>query len=227
MESLPDLSLHVLTPDDFHEVMQLLQRTFFEREVLSVALGCSAEDLAEKTSKAVKECLENGVSFGLRETKTTNLVAVKFCDVLSRKREPTTAPEENITRMEKIVVGVVNSVPPPECLFDDPSVEKILYGRITNIDPSYTGKNLPIVLQEACERAGIEAGCQLFYSQVANKNHLRKMIQKGCHVLQTSRVRDVSVDGQQVTVKSDDEDFSISALVKVLIPGNYRIKSCL
>ncbi|XP_064081382.1 uncharacterized protein LOC135197988 isoform X2 [Macrobrachium nipponense] len=148
MERLPDLTLHILTPDDLYDVMQLLRRTFFKREVLSTAMGCTVEDLVNQTSTMVKECLENGVCVGLRETKTKSLVAVKICDVLTRDRATTTAPENNKTQREKMVEAVSKSIPPPECLFDDPNVEKILYGRIANIDPAYTGKNLSVVLHE-------------------------------------------------------------------------------
>ncbi|XP_068223083.1 uncharacterized protein [Palaemon carinicauda] len=227
MEKVSDISLHVLTSDDFDDVMQLMRRTFYAREVVTNVVGCSDDVMDAMTTAVIQNDLENGVCFGLRDLKTKKLIAVKICSILTRDTHHPLEPVKPETFKQKAILAVAQSVPPPESLFDDPNIEKILYGRFSNVDPDYTRRGLSNILHEACERAGIEKGCQVFYSQVGDKALLGNMINKGCHVLQSTKINEISLDGQPVIPKSDSSDFSISALVKILIPGTYKFKSSL
>lgn len=227
MDETNEVTLHALTPNDLEDVLNLVKRTYFGREVLNKTMNSIPDEMLSDMSPHFLKWLENGACFGLRSKTTKELVGIKLNSVLTRGEPTFKQPPKYKHAMQ--MKRIVESLPPPEDLFNqDPQLQKILHGRLLNIDPSYCGQNLAKILFEASEEAGIKLGCQLVYAEVGDEQHLKNMNKNGYKILHQRNLDEVMHKDKPVIDGSSNPGLlTISSLVKNLTHRSYNLKSSL
>jgi len=209
-----NLEYFALTEKNADQIWPLLAKGFFPREPISLGLGAKAEDMKNMVCAGIPEWSTSGVSSGVRDTETGQLVGIMLVNILN-KEKPTTFTDmgEDLNDKIRLTRAVLSYVETKFDVFKEEKVDKVGEMAMLTVDPKYSGRGIARKLIQIAEDLLVEKGMTVAYSQATNKISALIFTKCGYETRSTVDFETFEVDGKQILDISKMEGTTQAAIV--------------
>ncbi|XP_071516620.1 arylalkylamine N-acetyltransferase-like 2 [Panulirus ornatus] len=168
MNEVSDLVYVVLTPGDWHDVLDLLKNHFYTRENLRLGAGIDpAQPVTASEKKYIRTGLTTEVSVGAREKTTGRLVAVLIGIIITADDPHSYQAHENVTEEERRLVRAMQMLPNVTDMFQEEGVESVLLITRMCVHPDHGRRGVARRMTQIAIDIATKKGFQLAFSRTA------------------------------------------------------------
>ncbi|CAF1105881.1 unnamed protein product [Adineta ricciae] len=137
MTSSTTFDIHLMTEDDYDQVLSLLLNSFFQDEPITRCIQLT--DTLDFAKSIIQGCLKDKCSFVACHPQTKQIAAVCLNEIIYKNNN-----EENIQWGEKIrfIFEILSAVHKKRSIFEEFSADKLLHIYIISVDQSARGHGL-------------------------------------------------------------------------------------